>query len=524
MILTNVGVVDKDHPEIKPDTSSVWKNDGNLLSLSNLPNAIQNQLVKEENQNDANNNILVVTEQDNLVHNYFYYFECSFDAVDCLSTAIIKLPKMNEENTNYWVTYTGYLLIYLGASVKYDEVNPASNAQTKNLNASNSELSSVTPPTNTENAVNERYFNTQNKLPFFKGKISRVKEKESSIELYVDNIGVRFKQKIPKEFREAYIFNQNVRDTFQAICEFLGVYYICPPKTTTTKNTEDSSELSDEKNIPSEDKNVNKTIKKEKEISKSASDKLKSKSSNNNNDDEDGSEEDDVDEDTSMPQNGYGDISFDANGSIVRGSEVIEESPNMADTLLAMDEMPITGYYEDGDEEADPYILTDLQKFFNGEMFEELHNEVMDYGSITIEPGASGTSDMSSVGGSGAGSESSSDEDSDSDSKSNKKSNKKSKSSSHGSYTARAIRRCFKKSNNSFIRLFARCKTTKCVSNLISSNVRYLKVSKSKALTMIIDAKKADGTIKTNSQKHKDAIYKAKHSGYSNAPNKRRRK
>ncbi len=144
----------------------------------------------------ANNNILVVTEQDNLVHNYFYYFECSFDAVDCLSTAIIKLPKMNEENTNYWVTYTGYLLIYLGASVKYDEVNPASNAQTKNLNASNSELSSVTPPTNTENAVNERYFNTQNKLPFFKGKISRVKEKESSIELYVDNIGVRFKQKI----------------------------------------------------------------------------------------------------------------------------------------------------------------------------------------------------------------------------------------------------------------------------------------------------------------------------------------
>ena len=98
MILTNVGVVDKDHPEIKPDTSSVWKNDGNLLSLSNLPNAIQNQLVKEENQNDANNNILVVTEHDNLVHNYFYYFECSFDAVDCLSTAIIKLPKMNEEN------------------------------------------------------------------------------------------------------------------------------------------------------------------------------------------------------------------------------------------------------------------------------------------------------------------------------------------------------------------------------------------------------------------------------------------
>ena len=142
----------------------------------------------------------------------------------------------------------------------------------------------------------------------------------------------------------------------------------------------------------------------------------------------------------------------------------------------------------------------------------------------TIEPGASGTSDMSSVGGSGAGSESSSDEDSDSDSKSNKKSNKKSKSSSHGSYTARAIRRCFKKSNNAFIRLFARCKTTKCVSNLISSNVRYLKVSKRKALTMIIDAKKADGTIKTNSQKHKDAIYKAKHSGYSNAPSKRKRK
>ena len=37
-------------------------------------------------------------------------------------------------------------------------------------------------------------------------------------------------------------------------------------------------------------------------------------------------------------------------------------------------------------------------RIVDGEMFEEIHNNVMDYGAITIEPKATSTSDMSTIG------------------------------------------------------------------------------------------------------------------------------
>ena len=67
--------------------------------------------------------IMVVTSEDNLIHNYFYSYETSWDATNCLQIAIIKMPKMGQENINYWATYTGQLTIYMGYNFTFDKVN-----------------------------------------------------------------------------------------------------------------------------------------------------------------------------------------------------------------------------------------------------------------------------------------------------------------------------------------------------------------------------------------------------------------
>ena len=365
------------------------------------------------------NNITVITADDNLIHNYFTSMDVSWDSLNCLSSAIIKAPKMNTTNTNYWTTYTGQLTIYAGYNFTFDYVN--SNSHNTEADAANSLT---------------KYWDNSNILPFFRGEISRIKETEQDIIIYVDSIGVRFHQKIPDEFRQAFINNQNVRDAFQAICEFLGVKYICPPKTTSEneeEETEDPNAITDgtENDVNSQEaktkdiqnkakKKVKKAVKKPKSSKKKSKKKSnqsnKSTGSSNTNQSstptngqsvtlpngetatEDGTQnqnEDDLtnNEEIDTPQNGYDDISFDASGAIVHGSKAIETSPDMAETLLAMEENPLDKYLED-----ESGIVESVLKLLEGEMFDELHNKVMDYDAITIEPKAASTSDMSATG------------------------------------------------------------------------------------------------------------------------------
>ena len=85
----------------------------------------------------------------------------------------------------------------------------------------------------------------------------------------------------------------------------------------------------------------------------------------------------------------------------------------MAETLIALDQHPLDKYLEDT-----TYVATDVKKFLNGEMFDTVHNFVLNYDSITVEPKSASSSDMSSVGGVGGTGEASENEES-SDSESN---------------------------------------------------------------------------------------------------------
>lgn len=392
--MINRGVTKTSQYFFNSKTGMLEKIDDNVQTIESLSNQVGkslDDLAKAVNQQDSKepiNNITVITAEDNLIHNYFTSIDVSWDASNCLSSAIIKAPKMNTENTNYWTTYTGQLTIYAGYNFTFDYVN--SNSYSTEKDAANSLI---------------KYWDNSNITPFFKGEISRVKEKENDIVIYVDSIGRRFQQKIPDEFRQAFIYNQNVRDAFQAICEFLGVIYICPPKTVTDNGeTEEDGEVTTD----GTENNVGTQQNKEQQIKQIAQNKVNqansSSSPSSSSDTSSNTENQDSStdtEDTSLtnneeidtPQNGYGDINFDANGAITHGSTVIETSPDMAETLIAMEENPLEKYLED-----ETGIVEKVQKFLDGEMFDELHNKVMDYGAITIEPKSTTSTNMSTTG------------------------------------------------------------------------------------------------------------------------------
>ena len=365
----------KKTPEQKEKEKEKRNKKSNITDV-NLDENLNNQ------DSNPSNQVVVHTETDNLVHNYFHYFNLYWDAGDPLSSVIIKLPKTDTENTKYWITYTGEITIYLGNDINHIW------KQEKNKNTVN----------------NTEYWGLKGMLPIFRGEVGMIKEYQKVLEIHIDSIGKRFKQKIPDEFRQAFINNQNVRDAFQAICEFLGVKYICPPA---DAKPQDEETEDDKLKGDGTENSVDGKTNQEQQLASAASDVIQQAQNNQSTDANNGTSTDSnqntnvqtaLNESTEQSdiQNGYSDISFDAGGSIMHGSVAIETSPNMEDTLLALEEHPLDKYLEDT-----TFISTDVKKFLNGEMFETVHGPFLSYDSITVEPKSAPTSDMSTIGGVG---------------------------------------------------------------------------------------------------------------------------
>ena len=371
-----------------------------LKQVSNLENI--GVAVNESKEKVPMNQITVITGEDNLIHNYFYDFEHSWDATNCLSVATIKMPKMDTENVNYWVTYQGPITIYGGRNYTLDKVND--NSHNTEQEAANSLA---------------QYRDDADIIPLFRGNVSRVKEHKTHIVLYIDSIGIRFKQKIPEEFRQSYINGQNVRDAFQAICEFLGVQYICPPQLVNETETDigdagTTETDGTENDVSQQQSTANNIANTAKDKVKKVQEQLRNNQQNNNQQDilsnntnpNDTNQEGTNDQNQELTDNkeidvqlqGYSDISFDANGAITHNSTVIETSPDMAQTLLQMEENPLERYLED-----ETGIVEKVQNFLKGDMFDEIHNNIMDYGAITIQPKSTTSSDISSSTDTGAG-------------------------------------------------------------------------------------------------------------------------
>lgn len=347
---------------------------------SNITNINLEENLKNQETNPANQ-VVIHTVGDNLTHNYFYYFDLYWDAGDPLSSATLKMPKTDTGNTKYWITYTDEIDIYLGNDIERETK--------QTTNASNHATS------------NETYWSIQGMRPIFKGDIGRIKEYQDELEIHIDSIGKRFKQKIPDEFRQAYINNQNVRDAFVAICEFIGVKPICPPGAPPEQDEETATNSAQ---TDGTENNVDNKTNQEQALASAANAAANTAAQNASNGSSDPNAATTTEDPNALTedqaqtdiQNGYADIAFDASGAIVHGSTAIETSPDMEDTLIAMEDHPLDKYLDDT-----TYVATDVKRFLDGEYFPTLHGNYLDYGSISIQPKSAPSSDVTALGNTG---------------------------------------------------------------------------------------------------------------------------
>lgn len=355
------------------DTSQL----GTTTNIENL-----NETVNQLNQDKKPaNNIIVLAKRDNVTHNYFHYFELYWDARDCLSSIIIRMPKTDADNTKYWINYTGDIVLYMG------DKDP--------------DQQTTTNENNKQTVTN--YWDLQGMKPIFQGEVTRIKETKNELELHVDSIGVRFKQKIPEEFRQVYINGQNVRDAFQAICEFLGVKYICPPPQLTSEVTTDGTENNVDQQTQQAQQMAATVANTVQQMTNQSNTETANQDTNNTNGNQNNTVTDNPEVVATL--NGYTDVCFDANGAIVHNSQVMETGVDITNTLLNLEEHPLDKYlpeeeYEEGqsylnDEKS--FVVRDIHKLLNGDFFDTVHNNVMNYGAITVEPASTTTSDMSST-------------------------------------------------------------------------------------------------------------------------------
>ena len=149
-------------------------------------------------------NTQVITLDDNLFHPYFVAIDVSKNNYSPIGTARIDTV-YSPDILKYWQTYTGVVVISFEMK-DFKKIN-----------------------------TNSVQFHEQYDLPqklqndeynySFVGKVSKIKHKGKEIIIYCEDLGWKFLQKVPKEFRDTYIANQPIDQAFQAICEFLDIEF-----------------------------------------------------------------------------------------------------------------------------------------------------------------------------------------------------------------------------------------------------------------------------------------------------------
>ncbi len=146
----------------------------------------------------------VITLSDGLTHPYFSSVQISADNSNPIGIAKFNMI-YDEQVLEYWTNYNGVVVISFNISdVDRENTNSLNFSESHNLNG---------------RIQNEEYNYS------FICKVSRVKQKNKEIIILLEDLGWKFLQKVPDEFRQTYISNQYCDDAFQAICEFLDVYF-----------------------------------------------------------------------------------------------------------------------------------------------------------------------------------------------------------------------------------------------------------------------------------------------------------
>lgn len=164
-----------------------------------------------------NNSQGIITLDDGLAHRYFTSLRWEKDNSVPIGHAQAK-TLYHEDILKYWSTYHGGVVIHAQLT-KREENNtvmntlPNTSLQTKAIQKSKVEVDE-----DNKIRIDNNYYNYS-----FIGKVSKIKQVGQNIVIKFEDLGWKFLQKVPKEFRDTYIAGQSLDDAFQAICEFMGV-------------------------------------------------------------------------------------------------------------------------------------------------------------------------------------------------------------------------------------------------------------------------------------------------------------
>lgn len=166
------------------------------------------------------NDISVITVDDNINHTYCSKIRWDKDNFLPIGTAQLIMP-YSKDIEQYWIKYSGIVVIHANLNSHPNSVI-ASQLNIPDTISLNLKKYVDTEVDIKDNKRTLRFKNDEYNYAFI-GKISRFKQVGKTFIIYLEDIGWKFLQKVPQEFRQSYIANQSLDDAFQAICEFMGV-------------------------------------------------------------------------------------------------------------------------------------------------------------------------------------------------------------------------------------------------------------------------------------------------------------
>ena len=166
------------------------------------------------------NDISVITVDDNINHTYCSKIRWDKDNFLPIGTAQLTMP-YSKDIEQYWVKYFGIVVIHANLNSHPNSVI-ASQLKIPDTISLNLKKYVDTEVDIEDKKRTLRFKNDEYNYAFI-GKISRFKQVGKTFIIYLEDIGWKFLQKVPQEFRNSYIANQSLDDAFQAICEFMGV-------------------------------------------------------------------------------------------------------------------------------------------------------------------------------------------------------------------------------------------------------------------------------------------------------------
>ena len=154
--------------------------------------------------------VVVITLADNLTHTYCSQLSWEKDNVAPMGTAKLTMPH-SESIEKYWSTYTGTVVIHANLNNRQKKSKPMTPKK------ATSKISSEKDEKNRIRLQNDNYNYS------FIGKVHKIKQTGKTFTIYLEDLGWKFLQKVPDEFRKTYVAGQTLDNAFQAICEFMGV-------------------------------------------------------------------------------------------------------------------------------------------------------------------------------------------------------------------------------------------------------------------------------------------------------------